>query len=448
MKSLSVREWDYLPVGGGQALDCLTRAEADSLLGAARLAQETLWRSGGDGERILVDGRHRLRAQQVVGVLVANGVSLEILPKIDDSTSAAQTRRNLVHMLARTLDLSVADGSMANLGWQQHDLLEILISIFGNKLYAALRRGLPRRYIEHRDDLPALRGKLDYKRQFTILAGYPQKLASIYDELSSDIPLNQILKAAVILLRRIARASINRQRLNDLESAFDAVTTVNPSSLPWDRVVLDRTNTAFHELLRLAKVLLGTRFQTTSGGDVRGISLLFEMNTLFEEYIGRTLRRVLHESSTSVSLQGPPDSALEDMTRTKRHFRTRPDIVLHRDGRNEVIIDTKWKRLSGSIDDPKRGVSQADIYQMMAYAHVYQVDRLILVYPHHPGVADARGPLSSFRIKGTADTTITIASISLDDITTVETQLRTLYECVRHVGSLKKDVPCSVSMAG
>lgn len=41
------------------------------------------------------------------------------------------------------------------------------------------------------------------------------------------------------------------------------------------------------ELLVLARLLLGAGFQTTSMGEAAGFSLVCEMNTLFEEYIGR-----------------------------------------------------------------------------------------------------------------------------------------------------------------
>lgn len=49
---------------------------------------------------------------------------------------------------------------------------------------------------------------------------------------------------------------------------------------------------------------------------------------------------------------------------------TRPDIIVRKDGAPVLIIDTKWKRLAPSIDDPKQGVREAGIYQMMAYAKV------------------------------------------------------------------------------
>ncbi|WP_254447571.1 McrC family protein [Sphingomonas sp. ID1715] len=55
----------------------------------------------------------------------------------------------------------------------------------------------------------------------------------------------------------------------------------------------------------MVKLLLGDRFHTTSSGDVRGFSLLFEMNKLFEEFVGRSLARALSGTGFEVRLQGP-----------------------------------------------------------------------------------------------------------------------------------------------
>lgn len=32
------------------------------------------------------------------------------------------------------------------------------------------------------------------------------------------------------------------------------------------------------------------------------------------------------------------------------------------------------------------GISQADVYQMMAYARIYQCPQVMLLYPHHAGL--------------------------------------------------------------
>jgi 5-methylcytosine-specific restriction enzyme subunit McrC len=409
VKHFSVREWDYLDIGG----DGPTRREADRLVEAAAGARI----GGDDGARILDNGVRRLRAQQIVGILAADGVTLEILPKIDGLEGQGregETRRRLVQMLATVLDLDVADGGLTNIDWQRETLLEIFITLFCNRLFEAVRRGLPRRYVPLEEDLPVLRGRLDVARQFTVLAAAPNRLACRFEALNPDIALNRIMKAAVARLLRHARSMRNQRRLRELSFAFTDVAATPAGELPWSAVVIDRTNRMWRQLIDLAKLLLGERFQRTSSGSQRGFSLLFGMNTLFEEYVGRLLQRRL-PCDFDVRLQGPRRFALTDVDSERPRFATVPDIVLGRNGETVMVIDTKWKRLSAAIDDPKRGVSQSDIYQMMAYSHVYRCPRTMLLYPHHSGIGATPGRLCEQAITGSDGKRIVIASMELGE---------------------------------
>lgn len=415
----TLREWNYLeiePPGPG----AFTRLHADQLVTYA----SSIAIGGSDGERILVNHPKKLRAQQVVGILAAGDTCIEILPKIEGGESDASARRSLIHMLAAVYDLDVHDGAITELGWQNQDLLEILISLFCDRLFTAVHRGLPRAYVEHQDDLAALRGRLQVIRQFSILAASPQRLACRYDELCPDIALNQVMKAAVICLRRRSRSAENQRRLYELELAFAEVATVPVSALRWDKITIDRTNRAWSQLLKLARLLLGDRFQSTNLGDADGFSLLFPMNTLFEEFVGRSLQKALAGTGLEVLLQRPRSFALQEPITGKGRFATKPDITLRRSGQNIMIIDTKWKRLKGAIDDPKQGVGQADVYQMMAYSHVYRCNRLMLLYPHHEELGDNAGPLSTHRIVGTEDSCIDVASTMLKDPKSVPDSLK------------------------
>jgi 5-methylcytosine-specific restriction enzyme subunit McrC len=68
-------------------------------------------------------------------------------------------------------------------------------------------------------------------------------------------------------------------------------------------------------------------------------------------------------------------------------FRTRPDLIVRDADRVTLIIDTKWNRITPRIDDPKQGVSQADVYQLLAYAQLYECPIVVLLYPHHADLA-------------------------------------------------------------
>ena len=222
-------------------------------------------------------------------------------------------------------------------------------------------------------------------------------LACQFEELSVDTPLNRVLKAAVSRLASTSRSDANQRRLAELTARFEFVgDSPNPFAEP---VRLDRTNTAFHRLYRLARVLLAGDWQSTTTGESEGFGLLFPMNDLFEEFVGRTLRLAL--APRFVSLQDTGKFALEGDR--QRLFSLRPDIVV--DG--DIVIDTKWKQLKAG--EATLGVSQADVYQMLAYGRAYEARRLVLLYPWDQALAET-GVLRRWRVPGT-ETVLEVATV-------------------------------------
>lgn len=400
MPSYTLREWETLPHGDVEG--CIPPHMASRLVA---LAKTSIF-AGRGGNGVLEDRRHELRARGVVGVLATQDCNLEILPKIDIALEEGPERQNaairkrLVHMLAVALDIKIETGRITELDWQRETLLEILIRIFCDKLTEALRRGIPRRYLDHEDDLSNLRGTLNVSRQFTHFAANPGRLACRFDELSEDIALNRIMKAAVSHLSRMSQNAANQQRLRELAFVYADITDVPAPALNWAEVVLDRTNHAWQDLCGMAQLFLRNQYQMTSGGSGQGSALLFEMNALFEEYVGRLVSRALAGTEFRVTLQGGRLFCLTSLEDARAVFQTRPDILIWRAGQVTHVIDTKWKRISPRIDDPKQGVSQGDVYQMMAYAHLYKAPRLTLLYPHHEGLGGDEGIQAQFQISG------------------------------------------------
>lgn len=414
MRTYTIREWESLSYGEGEG-------QIPEPL-AARLAEvaRSSLLAGSGGQGVLEEHRKHIRARGVVGVIAAPQGALEILPKIDvaeaDPTARnAAIRKQLIHMLAVALDLRVDLGQVTELDWQRDTLLEILIRVFVERLTEVVRRGMPRQYRRDEDDLPAIRGTLDVTRQFTRHAVNPSRLACRFDELSGDIALNRILKATIGHLSRVSRSASNVQKLRELGFVYADVSDVPPAALRWNEVILDRTNRSWAELLAMARLFLFGKYQTTSAGTGKGTALLFEMNALFEEYVGRLILRRLRGTEFSVQLQGGRLFCLTSDLDGRGLFQTRPDILIRR-GREVVhIIDTKWKRIAARVDDRKHGVSQSDVYQMMAYGQIYEAPRLTLLYPHHAGLRTDQPILSRYRITNHASLLETACVRVVDD---------------------------------
>ena len=383
MKALTVKEYGRVAVGEGKAL---TKGEAQRFLSLAERMRPQL-----NSAHVLTYEGDALRSQQVVGVLAIPGKTLEILPKVDGEDG--QVRRALVHMIAVAHDLKVADAEIAALSSQRHDLLEIVIGLFVQRLTIAVRRGLPRRYVGHEEDLPVLRGRLNVVRQFTQLAVRPDILACRYDQLSEDTPLNRVLKAAVRRLAGVARSAANARRLAELAARFEFVgESAHPLREPVQR---DRNSTAFYDLYKLARFLLSGDWQTTTGGKMMGFPLLFKMNVLFEKFVCNTLERTL--GPRRVDLKESYRSALRDAD--GELFQLEPDVLI--DMPDGIVLDTKWKRLEPKEEQPRKwGVREPDVYQLLAYARAYGAERIILLYPWHRDLPAAPGIMAHWWAPG------------------------------------------------
>jgi len=408
MTHRAVSEWGKVAVGGssdvsGGASSGFTVRQAEALVTAARAHPL----GGTDGGQILADHRHHLRAKQMVGVLAAPGCSLEILPKVDPEApdeSAHTVQRRLVSLIDLALGLDIGDGGAAAMAHGANSLLEVFIRLFAERLLARTRRGLPRRYLPCEDDLPALRGHLNVTRQFTVNAMRPDRLACRFDVLSHDIALMRVMAATVVSLGKRTRVPATRRLLDELRFVLADVTLLPPTALPWPALRIDRTNRAWDSLLRLARLLMGREWQAT-GHDTQGhagTSLLFPMDKLFEQAVATLLRRALAGSGIEVVAQGGLKHCLGDW---REHdpcdghlFQTRPDLLLRRGGKVIAVIDAKWKRLAADPLDRRHGVGQADVYQMMAYARLYECRRLMLLYPSVPGTGT--GEVRRFGVHG------------------------------------------------
>ena len=317
-----------------------------------------------------------------------------MLPKIDGGE--VNVRRNLVAMLSVARDLEISEGDAARVAVQNHSILEIFIGLFCKKLFAQVHRGLVRRYEGREENLSVLRGKLAVVEQVRLNAANPERLFCQFDEFCEDNPLNQVFKAAIRMLLKASRQLENQRQLAELLLVFEGVSDCPRGSMPWTRVVLDRLSERYRPCFRLAELFLKNTPPDVTGGTGHGLSLFFDMNILFEEYIGRMAARVFAPLGYRVTLQSPPRHLAVHEGHDRPAFAMKPDVVGHLNSQIAWILDTKWKRLS--VAEAKDGVAQSDLYQMHAYAHCYDCPDVVLLYPHHKELGLGAGVRASYRL--------------------------------------------------
>ena len=341
-------------------------------------------------ETVIHNGKRELKAKQYVGVFRLGDRTVQVLPKMYRSTDRENQNqeavRNLLYMLEYTNQLNVKQYSLASLSQQDLDWFEILTRLFAINLLEEWQRGAFRNYQSVSDTLPVLKGKWNLTEQFR----RPERkhLFSVtFDEFTADNQLNRALRYVVERLYQLTRNFHNRQMLHELQQWMEEVTLLPKVNVEDLRLIpITRLNQRFEPLLNLARLFLENESIQLSSGNFQTFAFALDMNKLFEEFVISFIDRHRHEilptELQDCELLSQSMGAVRYLAKTSNQlpvFQLKPDLVMRQKVGFPLIIDTKYKRLKEG--DRKLGVSQADFYQMYAYAQRYGCPHVLLIYP-------------------------------------------------------------------
>ena len=315
-----------------------------------------------------------IQARNYVGVLqTKSGLTIEILPKIADKNDAERSKVVFIKMLKTLKNFPFKSSNLASLKIQNLPLLEIFISMFLCELEALVKKGIKSDYVTLEDNLKFLKGKLNINEQIKRNSIHKERFYVGYSEFLSDIKINQIIKTTLKFLYKKSNFSKNQQKIRELLFIFDDVSTCSDYKNFFANYAINRQVKHYEQTLLWCKIfLLGNSFAPHKGDDL-ALALLFDMNALFESYVGNFIKKKLPDTI----LQHRGKYLIEE---PRRDFGLKPDIFLRYKNQN-YIADTKWKIVKSKDD-----ISQADLYQLYAYGKKYNCGKLYLIYPKIDGI--------------------------------------------------------------
>ncbi|MEU4155172.1 hypothetical protein [Actinoplanes sp. NPDC026670] len=258
---------------------------------------------------------------------------------------------------AALLDEATAPGSGG------HSLVDLIALAFVREAERISGQGLAKAYERRAFTRSPYPGVPSVTLHLKAHAGRPDRLATHANRLTSDIPLNRLLATAYRRLIGLPYPDARlRTRVRALDPIFHGITPLTgrpagSASVP----------ARYLQIERLARLLLDDRSTLPTGAGVSGVSVMFDMTRIWEDYVGRWLR---HRSpGMSVTAQQP--IALTD-TGPKRTGKA--DFVLYRGGEASAVYDAKYR--------PWQATPATDeIYQLFTYAQRLGVEKAALVYP-------------------------------------------------------------------
>ncbi|MBS5823681.1 MAG: 5-methylcytosine-specific restriction endonuclease system specificity protein McrC [Clostridium argentinense] len=279
--------------------------------------------------------------------------------------------RNIYYMLSYAYDV-LKEGDNVNLSDEEFDnIYNLFAKILINGLNLLIKRGFNKEYVCVSDELPVLRGKVSINDTLKRQSFIHGKISCEYDELSSNVLFNQIIKTTIITL--INYKKLDKQIKNQLihvNRYFQEVDAVRLQKSHFSRISYHRNNRFYKLILDICELIFDEVIVTSQKGETIFKDFIRDnrMAALYEKFILNFYKKEL----TSVLVYSPifQWQKDDDFEHVGESFLPvmRTDIVLQNKER-QLIIDAKYYTNAlqiRNVGDTKKLIS-GNLYQIYTY---------------------------------------------------------------------------------
>lgn len=314
--------------------------------------------------------RNGVQFNEYVGVIQIGKTTIEVLPKADQS-GEEKWRNLLIGMIKTVWGFDVKSTGSSSLKLKSNSILELYFELFISEVEYLLHRGLIKKYRKNEGNQTSLKGALQFSKHISQNLVHKERFYVKYTQYSNEHTIHEILFKTIKLLAHINSNPLLKGRIGALTLNFPEMKEIKVNESTFNKIIFDRKNQHYQTALEIAKLLLLNYHPDVSKGRNDVLALMFDMNSLWEQFILVTLKRKMktHQVTAQVTKSfWKPISGYSS--------KMRPDIILKcKESQENYILDTKWKNLNGYNPSPE------DLRQMYVYHHFYQAKKVALVYP-------------------------------------------------------------------
>ncbi|MGP9518087.1 McrC family protein [Psychrobacter sp. AOP7-C1-14] len=376
-------------------------------------------------------GIWQLKVGHYIGIiLLPSGMTLEILPKLNQSTQTSdivQTRHWVQGMLSDLIHLDTSNNrklpNTKNFGQfsSQSNLLPLKVLPISDWLIEQFLQRLidyqpTKHYQAQIENQASLQGRLLIKEQLRHNSMQPHKFICESSVLSHDILANRLIKSALVYLMPLLPQLVSSKLLQP----WQQVSTLNNREMQQIAVIYAQEKRqldvqplqkqelhAAQQLVDLAYWLLKQTTAATGNGIDPGrqnssqlrLCLLIDMNQAFEQWASQRIASMFQQISSNYRPLYQTKSVWLNDAEGLACLSIRPDLLIFKTvsddcqnqsntaasqitaqdktrGRYSHVIDIKWKYLPHAA-----AISASDAYQLTCYAQAYLAGQVWLVYP-------------------------------------------------------------------
>lgn len=323
-----------------------------------------------------------LKVQQYAGVVRSPcGQVLEILPKTGQAGhTPEQARHVLLTMLSHLPQFKALQLCSAAVAQARVPLLEVFMGLALTQFERLCIQGLRSHYVSDAAQRPVLRGKLLIGEQLKHNLCHRERFYTEHDEYVRNRAENRLIRAALQRLLQWTRHAAHLQHAHALDQRLSDIPPSRHMTEDWRQVRLDRHMQHYQAALAWVQLILGAAKPLAGSGSAEAVSLLFDLNRLFEKTVEVAIRRQLPVGH-QVLAQAAQQHVLIQGASVKRELK--PDLLYQIDQYNHAVLDAKWK----TLERPSVAtIHKDDLHQMALYAAAYlpKGGTVYLIYPHTP----------------------------------------------------------------
>ena len=325
---------------------------------------------------------NELKSNKYVGVIHYEGNKINLLPKIFfDSEREYQTnevnqiQNHILWWLSYCRKIKFPN-YQASLGSAKSDFFEVLIYLFSKYTRELLNSSIYQQYEEVNRELSFIKGRLNTNEYINenLSKGKWHKLNCTYDAFVFDNEFNRIIKYVTTLLFNATSSQDNKKNLREILFILDEVSDERATAEQCSRISFNPMFGEFETVRDYCQLFLTNCISFDYKNDLKLFAFLLPMEYVFEDFIFGFIDKELEKVTAKAQRS---DTYLDE----GKAFNLKPDLWLKTDHKS-LIADTKYKIVYSDEKDPKKGISQNDLYQMLAYAVRFEVDEIILFYPN------------------------------------------------------------------
>ena len=246
--------------------------------------------------------------------------------------------QNIYYMLSYAFQTLQAENYKDLATENFHNTTELCAAILDKGIGIQLKHGLRRDYVSKSESLSTLQGKLNISESIKTQTMLKKQMICTYDEFSTNIQFNQIIKSTVLVLLKANITNSRKKSLRKLLLFFSDVNEIDLHFVNWNQQY-NRSNQSYQMLIGMCYLVYKGLLTTQNNGTTKLMDFFDgqRMCRLYEKFLLEYYRKEHPELTANASQIA---WQLDD-TENQMLPRMQTDIMLSKNN-NILIIDAKY----------------------------------------------------------------------------------------------------------